>query len=521
MRVPAVCAKAKQLKAVAARHGPAIAPPAKGCESRRHLIRFKPPIYGLWHCFTHSSCICNDIVACVNRVIGSVPLPTRTGVQQLRREILTFQRGAGTFAPLTLEESLATFKGARHKIYERAYNSLLIEPFNDKDGRIKAFVKAERFDPLEKVEPDPRMIQARDPRYNLMLSTRLRNVEHYVYGLINNGLPMVAKCLNPSQRFDLLREKWIRFVDPVCVSLDSSRWDMHISSEILSVEHEFYNSCYPGDPLLQRMLKMQTKNVCTTSNGLRYVVNGGRMSGDMNTGLGNILLACGMAISGMRQLGIKHYQLLDDGDDILAIVERSSLDKLVANLPRIFLEFGQELKIENVTSDIRQVVFCQSKPTWNGERYIFARNWRKILSQSCCGTKHWNDPHMVRAMFGLLGDCELAQHAGIPIIQSFAQQLQLLSLGKRARVSCLDSSYQYRIGSWGLNLSSVKPKVITTRARVEFAEVWGVEISEQVEIERQLSQWQPSIFARTVPGELSYGDWAQYLDPAIQNPSVL
>lgn len=521
MRVPAVCASPKNLEEKAARHGPVLAPSTKGCESRRHLIRFVPPVYGLWHCFTHSSCICNDIIACFNRVVGKVPLPTAAGVRLVRKEILHFQRKIGTLLPLTLEETLSTFKGAKNKLYKRAYDSLLVEPFGDKDGRIKSFVKAEKFNPLEKVNPDPRMIQARDPRYNLHLAAYLRGIEHFVYGLTVGGVKCVAKCLNPAQRYDMLAAKWAMFKDPVCFSVDATRFDKHVASEMLDVEHDFYESCYPGDPFLKRLLKYQKLNVCTTNNGLRYTVKGMRMSGDMNTGLGNILLMIAMLLAALHHLLVKAFQLMDDGDDCLVVTERSDFEKLRLNLPKVFLSFGQELKIENVAYDIRDVVFCQSKPTWNGDRYVFARNWRKVLSQSCCGTKHWNDPKMVRPLFGLIGDCELATHGGIPILEPYAIRLQQLSNGARARLETLDSSYQYRVGSWGLDLSSVKPKGITWKARLEFERTWGVSIVEQMAIEDTISRWDPDIFCRDVAPELVPWDWEQRLDPSIPNPTVL
>jgi len=517
--VPAVCAASKPLEKVSARHGAPRPPPTKGCESRRTIVRAHPGLYGLWHCFTHSSCLDNDIVGVINRVLGEVPLPTPAGVKRVRKAIYKLWHPQPC-SPLTWEQALGTFKGSKLRVYQRAYSSLLVEPLSRRDARIKAFVKAEKFDPAEKSNPDPRVIQARDPRYNLSIARYFRPMEHLTYGLRRHGMPVVAKCLNPSQRSDLFFRKWEMFKDPVCVSLDSSRWDKHVSSEMLKVEHDFYRQFYPGDVELDQLLRWQMVNQCVTSNGLKYTVNGGRMSGDMNTAMGNIILACGMVFSGMDELNIKEFEVIDDGDDILLMLERSSLALVEERLPGIFLTYGQELKIENVAFDFHDAVFCQSKITWNGERYIFARNWRKVLSQSCCGTKHWNDPYMVRPMFGLIGDCEMAQHRGIPILQAFATRLRELSGGARARLVHLDSSYQYRIASYQLDLiTGLQPSVITDRARVEFEQTWGVSPSEQVAYENALALWNPTAM-RNVGQEIFY-PWVQHLDPAIRNPTCL
>ncbi len=521
MRVHAVCAAPKVLESVAAQHGPVRPPATMGCRPKRRLVRIVPPIYGLWHCFTHANCICNDVIACRNRVVGEVPLPTAVGVLMLRKIALEFQRKVGVQVPLTLEEALSTFKGTKRRLYEKAYQSLRVEPLSYKDGKIKAFVKAEKLNPADKENPDPRMIQARDPRYNIHIARYLRPVEHIIYGYRINGLRSVAKCLNPRQRAELLAQKWAMFDDPVCFTLDCSRWDKHISLDVLLVEHDFYKSCYPGDHLLTWLLKRQCNNVCSTSNGLRYSVVGGRMSGDLNTALGNCFLMLCMVKAAMRHLVVKQYQVLDDGDDCLILVERSELESLRANLPRVFLEFGQELKIENVAYDIHNVIFCQARYTWNGDHYVFARSWKKVLSQACCGTKHWNDHNMVRKMFGLLGDCELAQHAGIPILQVYAERLRELSGGQRAKLIHLDSSYQYRVGSYGLDLQHVTSREITWRARLEFELSWGVDISTQLHIESKIRAWNPDIYCRDVNDVLSSEDWTQYLDPTIPNPTVL
>jgi hypothetical protein len=507
------------MEKVADWHGTPKPPASKGCESRRRLIRIVPPIFGLWHCFTHTSCICNDTIACVNRVIGETPVPTVKGVMRIENSLRRLWPYK-TMAPLTLEESLASFKGTKRKLYQRAYDSLLVEPLGHKDARVKAFVKAEKFDPAAKVNPDPRMIQSRDPRYNLELARFLRPLEHQVYSLKSGGLPVIAKCLNPIQRADLLRKKMGMFKNPAVLSLDCTRWDKHIHRKVLDAEHDFYQAWYPGDLHLERLLQMQKVNHCTTSNGLRYVVNGGRMSGDMNTALGNCVLAVAMTDAAMQQMKC-HYEIIDDGDDVMVVIEQEDVARVCAALPGMFLEYGQELKIENIATEYQQVVFCQCKPTWNGKLWTMARDWRKVLSQSCCGTKHWNDPNMVPGMFGMLGDCENALHGGIPILQAFATRLRELSGGKRARMEHMDSSYQYRIGSYQLGeIDRLPAAPITEEARHEFEKTWGVDINTQIAVEWHIARWTPGIYHHDVGPELT-PEWDQWLHPSIPVPTVL
>lgn len=425
-------------------------------------------------------------------------------------------------APLSLEDALATFKGTRQKLYARAYDSLLVEPLGKRDSRIKAFVKAEKFNPADKKNPDPRMIQARDPRYNLHLARFLRGIEHFVYGLKHRGRKVIVKCCNPLERAQIILDKFSAFKHGVCLSIDGSRWDKHIALKVLEVEHDFYQSFYPGDHELKQLLHWQSYNRCRTSNGVKYAVSGGRMSGDMNTALGNCLLMTAMVFAAMRRLDIKDFDIVDDGDDCLLMFESELLDKINKELPNIFLEFGQEIKLENHATKYTDIIFCQCKPTWNGHEFTMARDWRKVLSQSCCGTKHWNDPNLVRPMFGLLGDCENALHHGIPILQEYASTLRRLSGGARATMAHMDSSYQYRIANYQLGeIHEIAADEVKAVSRIMFQHTWGVDPSTQLAIEQHLREWQPHESYRDVAPEFCRGTWNQLLDVGIANPTVL
>jgi len=457
------------------------------------------------------------MVAVNNRVTGEVPLPTAAGVAAIRsalRRLWPFK----ALSPLTLEQALESFKGRKFEVYSRAFESLQHKPLSKRDARISAFVKAEKFNPLDKINPDPRLIQARDPRYNLHVSRYMRPLEHEVYALRKNRLPVIVKCLNPVQRAEVLMKKWALFKRPVCFSIDCSRWDKHVSLEVLELEHEFYQSWFKGDIELEQLMRWQRINKCRTANGVKYTVVGGRMSGDMNTALGNCVLMCGMVTAVLDDIA-GHYEIMDDGDDCLVFCEEDDFGCLTEHLPKRFLEYGQELKIENVARHPQDIVFCQGKLTL-GEEWTMARNWRKVLSQSCCGTKHWNDPLMVPAMFGLLGDCENALHRGIPILQVFAERLRELSGGARARLCHLDSSYVYRIGAYDLgDIRQMSAAPITELARFQFFRTWGVEIWEQLAIEHHIRNWSPSITYLEGPAELDHR-WDHVLSPSIPNPII-
>jgi hypothetical protein len=499
VRVPGVCAwpvvGAPDLQAIAAYNS---GPRPPGCwahESRRRLVRIVPPVPGLYNCFTHSACVCNDMISATNRVLGVTPLPSRSGVAQLRCVARTLARRCGIQGPWTRDQVFANMTASRRKRYERAREELERGGLVRRHGRISSFVKSEKFDPLAKVNPDPRMIQARTPEYGLEIARFLKPIEHCFYQMRGpTGLRMVAKGLNQVHRAQLLARKMAQFSRCVVFSLDCSRWDKHVVRQVLEVEHAFYLRLLP-DPLFQRMLSWQFDNQCVTQNGVKYKVDAGRMSGDMNTALGNCLLMITMVHAAMRQLAIAKWDLLDDGDDCLVLCEEGDFILLESSLPAAFLAFGQELKVENVARDIRDVTFCQSRVVVLPSGPRFVRDWRRVLSQAACGCKHWSNPSMVRPMLTAVGLCELACARGVPILQAFALALVRNGQGLLPRVLDLDSGVmlrtKYELGGVPTleALRALKPVDVTSETRCEFARTWGVRVEEQLHVEMILSQW--------------------------------
>lgn len=517
MRVPAVCAYPKVLEEMAANHGYFRPPDHWEHNHQRRLVRIIPPIPQLWTCFTHASCVGNEIVSARNRVLGKVPLPTPDGIRKLYAEVRRLARKFGHLEPWTFKRVIDSFPSTRRRRYQDAYDSLQISSLGYRDAIISAFVKAEKMNPGDKVNPDPRMIQARDPRYNLVIAKYLRPVEHIIYNLRDEwDLRMVAKGLNQSDRAQLLKDKFALFDCPVCICIDASRWDKHISKDVLVVEHSFYKALLPCYPEFERVLSWQLRNTVRTSGGVKYLCDGGRMSGDINTALGNVLLAVVMILSAIRALRVR-AAIVDDGDDLLVICESSDVQFLVRELPKQFVGFGQEIRIENVTDDIRKVVFCQTRMVSNGKADIMVRDWRKVMSHACCGTKHWNDPHMIRPMLGLVGSCELALNSGVPVLQEFALALIRNAKGKMAKSSHAESAglfyrVKYEFGSVESAQLNAVEQPITDSARLAFEQAFDMPEWEQKAAEDRLRRWSIDTTIRDYPEEWD-SMWEDHVHP--------
>jgi hypothetical protein len=97
--------------------------------------------------------------------------------------------------------------------YDPATNSLLVSGYGDVAddfGVKKAFVKAEKINFTAKPDPAPRVIQPRDPRYNVEVGVYLRPLEHSIYRAIAEvyGGPTVMKGYSAEGVAQQMRGMW-------------------------------------------------------------------------------------------------------------------------------------------------------------------------------------------------------------------------------------------------------------------------------------------------------------------------
>lgn len=453
------------------------------------------------------------MVSLRERVVGEVNSPSLRGISALRVEA----RAIAYSLPKTMEmthTALADRYGGRKKRrYINAAESLKQNPLHmERDSLVNAFVKSEKFHPDLKVDPAPRMIQARNTRFNLEIGIYLRPIEHHIYRLHDkSGLDCIGKGKNLLQRAQLLERKMSRFNKPLVYSLDCSRFDQHVSLEQLKIEQMVYLKSNPS-PYFSMLLDQQLFNKGFTQHGIRYKTRGKRMSGDMQTALGNCLLMIIMTRAACAEMDVTDYELLDDGDDCLLICEVEEEYKLGGLLPA-FHEYGHELKLENRATALEDVIWCKTKPVWTPSGYRFVADWIKTLSSSACGTRYWGDPFAVFNMAFSVGQCLLALYGGIPIIQAFA--LRLCSVGERLNEDIFQSDIYYKVRAENTNIGSLVAVDVHPLTRESFARAWGVGVEEQLAIESRLAKWQITTNIREVPYELA-PDWVWEYQPGTE-----
>jgi hypothetical protein len=398
--------------------------------------------------------------------------------------------------PLSFSATVETFRGCKKKRYERALEKIRQTRTNLlEESAVKVFVKYEKTDRTTKEDPVPRVISPRTPEFNLRLARYLRKMEEPIFDALGDlfNHKTVMKGVTMETTASLLREKWESFKNPVAVGLDASRFDQHVSKEALEFEHTIYPMCVKTckhKDKLKALLKYQTKNRCsgyTEDGNLKYVIEGTRMSGDMNTSLGNCVLMCMMIKAYSMFCGVNMH-LANNGDDCVVFMEKGDLPKFSRSLNRWFREMGFNMVVEEPSYDFEDIEFCQTRPVWDGTMWVMCRNpWTATAKDSVL----LRDPKNVSTAFlktwlHAVGTGGLALAGGLPVFQSFYSLMQrsgqLSRKNRKGRTVREDYYLPWSMREENLRGGRVSGSV-TDEARASFYFAFGVTPDEQVALE--------------------------------------
>lgn len=389
--------------------------------------------------------------------------------------------------PLSRPQFVDTFRGRKKIIYTQAAESLLRDNLIPKDAHIQVFVKYEKTDFTRKTDPVPRVISPRSPRYNVEVGRYLRPLEERIFKSIGDlyGHRTVIKGMNSSSSAKCLYEKWSMFRKPVAIGLDASRFDQHVSLEALEFEHSVYLNCFPISrhrQKLARLLKMQLHNHCVgyvEDGRVKYSVEGGRMSGDMNTSLGNCVLMCLMIHAYAVSRGVK-LQLANNGDDCVVFMEQCDLPKFQDGLDPWFRAMGFNMAVEEPCLEFEQIEFCQTHPVWVGPKddYIMVRHPIYAIAKDTMCLKKWNSPGEFSGWMHAVGTGGMAMSGQIPVFQEF--YATYLRTGKFRRNT--ESEQSWGVRALAKNMTRVYG-VVDPRTRVSFSVAFGIDPDEQVVME--------------------------------------
>lgn len=436
----------------------------------------------------HNSSLVNLIRGVAERVLylrsddGKL-LPSRKPISGVFNRLKTIRSTLlRKLRPTTIvprEEYPRLYSGRKQIIYQKAYESLLTRGIARKDSYVSTFVKAEKVNFSAKGDPAPRVIQPRSPRYNLEVGRYLKLFEcELAAGFRRSfGYNVILKGLNADSVAAALQRNWLEFDDPVAVGLDASRFDQHVSVEALEWEHSVYNGVFRS-PELAGLLRWQLRNRGFGRVGdslATYIVDGCRMSGDINTGMGNCLLMSSIVLGYFESVGI-NARLANNGDDCVVICHRRDLP-LLSGIDDWFTEFGFKLKREPVVDVFERIEFCQTQPVLVGDAYRMVRNPWTAMSKDCVSLLPMNTLPQFETWRDAIGICGGELTRGVPVWQSFYAHLTT----GRSRSGGLENIYDSGMGRMARGVRT--DQSITQDSRYSFWLAFGIDPDLQVAME--------------------------------------
>lgn len=408
--------------------------------------------------------------------------------EALRAFSREFKRHTFGLTKWTRQQFVASRPGRKRRVYENALEALARRGLQEEDSVVDTFVKAEKLDLYVKPDPIPRVIQPRKPAFNIELGVYIAPLERVVYRIIRRmfGGATVFKGMNAIQQGEALYAMWQDVKDPVAVGLDVHRMDQHVSVPVLSWEARMYNLFFHSSHLRRLCEKrMLNTGVARCYDGkVKYTVRGRRMSGDMDTGLGNCLDMCAAIYSLGEHLGIR-LRAANNGDDAVVVLSRADLPVFLDAVSSWFTRIGLPVATEEPVDEFEKIEFCQTHPVFDGMHWCMVRDPRICLDKDACSLKpirteaEWNT---LRNTVGLSG---LALAGHMPV---FCEFYEALRRGAGSRIDRDSTPSGFKMLAKGMNM---RGQPVTDRCRSSFFRAFDITPDEQIALEEHYRNIRP------------------------------
>lgn len=336
---------------------------------------------------------------------------------------------------------------------------------------VKTFIKKEAY---PDVKP-PRTINSRDDAFKVLVGPFTHEVEKDVFG---SKFSLKGKTLDQQSRifYDRMKDK------KVFISTDYSRWESSISADIIDeIEMRFfkrYPSPYPWN--FHTWLRDHIVNNNLVSRGSNKLkLHGVRMSGDMHTSLMNTYINIYLTAYIMNILGHKWDGFFEGDDGFVGLEDDiADLEFLKNEVRRISVSLGFDLKID-VSRKLQDLPFLSRHCV--GDGVCVREPFKAICHAQWSFSLHNHDPaEVVRARgYGLA-----LENKGTPILQELGNLL-LRSAGA-GKLWYSDPWFKQYYGLPDHVKNVQFEEEVKFETRTKFAELFGIPISTQIKLERDL-----------------------------------
>lgn len=234
-------------------------------------------------------------------------------------------------------------------------------------------------------------------------------------------------------------------------------------------------------PMLDQLLRLCEVNrgFCRGPDGMfQYTNIGSRVSGDMTTAVGNIVIM-NTVCRGYIKSKPYRVSLVNNGDDSVFIMERCNVADFMSGLPQYFLECGFQMKCGEPVYTLEQIEFCQTQPVEvKPGKWIMIRDPRVCITKDSHSIKAWTDEITHQRLMKSISDCGLALTSGVPVLQAFYDSLAY-------DVKPIVNEITFETGMFNL-AKGMKPqdREIQDCARVSFYKAFGINPYVQKSVER-------------------------------------
>jgi hypothetical protein len=451
-----------------------------------NVLGFKE--YGL-----HEHTVDQEVKTIANRHMMETPEP-QTKSEEWRCFVEAgrcLSKEIGRVGKAGVKEILGNKAGRARKRMKQGLNSYFSEGLKSSHSLIKEMQKLEFYE-VDKLETkEDRGIQYRSVEYNAALARFWTRIEHRMIKCVAGneaGIPIAAKGQNWEQRANCFFKAYLSFTNPVILMGDHKRFDAHYNEELLKQAHIRQLRATGFDPEHKKLLKRQFKNIGRSKGGVEYICWAKRMSGEVTTGGENTetndCMIAGWIKFNEKRLKRKIRSVRrSDGDDFHIIMDYSDY-LLMSNLEDYFLKMGMETEIQ-VSQDIHDLEFCQSKLVLCKGKPLFGPNPRKVLSSAlrCPDTRtpETSVPVLRSSLSGWL-----AVAPNYPCFRPFMEWL-------RSNPGHIydDPRFAYRIGEYGGAVHSLEWEEPSEDERIAFYRAWGILGWQQRSIESDLTLVSP------------------------------
>lgn len=327
---------------------------------------------------------------------------------------------------------------------------------------VKCFVKDEEY-----AEPKaPRMIASREDDAKVVLGPVFKSIEEVLF-----RLPYFVKHLTPSERVKLLDERFGR--RRVFVT-DYSSFETHFTRKMMyNCEMVMYRYMLRNFPEAYELVKVITRKNRLTSKLFHGECEAVRMSGEMNTSLGNSFSNLMFMAYACQCNGVEMLNIVVEGDD--------GLVELSKPIPKeFFTRLGLEIKMDEARAYDASFCGCVYNPdtlTNFGHPLdaLLKFGWSPTRALAY-GEKKIHELTMSK----VYSMC--AEFPGVPLLWKLCQ----LCVTKLKAVRFC-RALKYRDRYWRAEGLSDKWRVPQYGDRLYFQELTGISVADQLDIEEDFA----------------------------------